>query len=279
MKIIEQIAELRVQVAGWQKDQQTIALVPTMGNLHSGHLALVEKARQLADQVVVSIFVNPLQFGPQEDFATYPRTESSDATQLRQLEVATLFLPKVSEMYPSDSLARVTVPILSEQLCGKSRPGHFEGVATVVTKLFHLVQPQFAIFGQKDFQQLTIIRQMVNDLNFPLEIIGLPTIRESDGLAMSSRNQYLSPEQRAIAPQIYQTLSRLKSQISMGGTDYNSLCHQAQQQLESRGFIVDYITVRTQNTLALPTLNDHNLVILVAAFLGKTRLIDNVMVT
>jgi pantoate--beta-alanine ligase len=280
MQILETIA----QMTSWRKNRPTIAFVPTMGNLHAGHLALIQKAKTLADCVVASIFVNPLQFGPKEDFATYPKTEAADIEKLEQLNVDALFLPKVNEIYPhgSESLTKITVAGLSDDLCGKSRPGHFAGVATVVAKLFNIVQPHIAIFGEKDYQQLTVIRQMVADLNFPIQIISAPTEREPDGLAMSSRNQYLTTEERKIAPQLYATLHWIKAQITSGNTDYASLIGAAATQLNGHGtpcpyFKIDYVAIRAQNTLALPSLGDANLVILCAAFLRKTRLIDNLI--
>lgn len=277
MKVIPHIFELRQQIADWKKNQETIAFVPTMGNLHAGHLALIQHAKSLANRVVVSIFVNPLQFGPKEDFATYPKTTAEDIEKLKSLAVDVLFLPTVQEIYPqgSDSATRIIVTGLSDELCGKSRPGHFTGVATVVAKLFHIVQPNIAVFGEKDYQQLCVIRQMLSDLNFPIEIISSPTVREHDGLAMSSRNQYLNPEERKIAPKLYASLQWIKSHISLGHTDYDPLISTAEQQLNEY-FKVDYIAVRTQHTLHAPTTLDKNLVILGAVFLGKTRLIDNI---
>lgn len=277
---VNTIPALRELTQSWRKNQLSIALVPTMGNLHAGHLTLMEKAKQLADRVVASIFVNPLQFGPKEDFAAYPRTEDEDIAQLNDVSIDAVFLPQVDELYSKTSSTRVTPDAsIANILCGKSRPGHFEGVATILAKLFNLIQPQFALFGEKDYQQFTLIRQMVQDLNFPISLISVSTIRETDGLAMSSRNQYLTPEERTIAPHLYKVLTELKTQILTGNKNYAKLTVHAQQCLEGHGFKVDYISVREQNTLASATADSRQLVILAAAFLDKTRLIDNILIT
>ena len=247
------------------------------GNLHSGHATLVTKAAQQADFVVASIFVNPLQFGAGEDLDTYPRTLAADQEKLLQAGCNLLFAPTVEEMYPGGTTGqtRVSVPHLSEGLCGASRPGHFEGVATVVSKLFNMVQPDIAVFGQKDYQQLAVIRAMVQDLNMPIQIIGEPTVRAEDGLALSSRNGYLSAEQRAIAPVLYRSLSQIAAAIRAGDHDFAKLRAEQIQQIEAAGLRMDYLEVRQGVNLRPATPEDRNVVILVAAYLGTTRLIDN----
>jgi len=248
-----------------------------MGNLHSGHAALVAKAAQQADFVVASIFVNPLQFGAGEDLDKYPRTLAADQEKLLQAGCNLLFAPSVEEMYPSGMTGqtRVSVPQLSEGLCGASRPGHFEGVATVVNKLFNMVQPDMAVFGQKDYQQLAVIRAMVHDLNMPIQIIGEPTVRAEDGLALSSRNGYLTAEQRAVAPTLYRSLSQIAAAIKGGDRDFAKLRAEQVQQIEAAGMRVDYLEVRQGVHLRPATAEDRDVVILVAAYLGATRLIDN----
>ncbi|MBT2340870.1 MULTISPECIES: pantoate--beta-alanine ligase [Pseudomonas] len=277
MNTVKTVRELRAAVARARGEGKRIAFVPTMGNLHSGHVALVTKATQRADFVVTSIFVNPLQFGAGEDLDKYPRTLAADQEKLLQAGCHLLFAPSVEEMYP-DGMAgqtRVSVPQLSEGLCGASRPGHFEGVATVVSKLFNMVQPDIAVFGQKDFQQLAVIRALVHDLNMPIQIIGEPTVRADDGLALSSRNGFLSPEQRAIAPVVYRGLSQIAEAIRQGQCDYPALVAGQLQQLEAAGLRPDYLEIRHARTLRPAAPEDRDLVILVAAFLGTTRLIDN----
>jgi pantoate--beta-alanine ligase len=271
------VRELRAAIARARSEGKRIGFVPTMGNLHSGHMALVTKAAQRVDFVVASIFVNPLQFGAGEDLDKYPRTLAADQEKLLQAGCHLLFAPGVEEMYP-DGMAgqtRVSVPQLSEGLCGASRPGHFEGVATVVCKLFNMVQPDLAIFGQKDFQQLAVIRALVHDLNLPIQIIGEPTVRAADGLALSSRNGFLSEEQRAIAPALYRSLSQIAEAIEQGERDYPKLLSAHNQLLETAGFRPDYLEIRHALSLRPATPDDRDLVILVAAFLGTTRLIDN----
>jgi pantoate--beta-alanine ligase len=279
MKTVVDISELRTQIQQWRSAQQTIALVPTMGNLHAGHLSLVERALSLAQRVVVSIFVNPMQFGAGEDYQTYPRTLAADQQQLESLGVHLLFTPTTQAIYPDDlnTATYVEVPHLSQILCGASRPGHFRGVATVVNLLFNLVQPHFALFGQKDYQQLLIIKKMVADLQMPIEIMSMPTVREPDGLAMSSRNNYLTPEQRAIAPGLYQTLNKLKEQIKRREDELTNLEAQAFNNLEKQGFKPDYLTARQPHNLAQATISEKNMIILAAAHLGSTRLIDNLI--
>jgi pantoate--beta-alanine ligase len=248
-----------------------------MGNLHSGHVALITKATQRVDFVVASIFVNPLQFGAGEDLDKYPRTLAADQEKLLEAGCDLLFAPTVEEMYPGGMTGqtRVSVPQLSEGLCGASRPGHFEGVATVVSKLFNMVQPDLAIFGQKDFQQLAVIRALVHDLNMPIQIIGEPTVRAADGLALSSRNGFLDADQRAVAPVVYRTLSEIAEAIKQGERDYPALIRAKLQQLEAAGLRPDYLEIRHGLSLRPATPEDRDLVILVAAFLGTTRLIDN----
>ncbi|WHS59493.1 pantoate--beta-alanine ligase [Pseudomonas sp. G2-4] len=277
MNTVKTVRELRAAVAHARGEGKRIAFVPTMGNLHSGHVALVTKAAQRADFVVASIFVNPLQFGAGEDLDKYPRTLAADQEKLLQAGCQLLFAPSVEEMYP-DGMAgqtRVSVPQLSEGLCGASRPGHFEGVATVVSKLFNMVQPDLAVFGQKDFQQLAVIRALVHDLNMPIQIIGEPTVRAEDGLALSSRNGFLSPEQRAVAPLVYRSLSQIAETIRQGQRDFPALVAEQIRHLEAAGLRPDYLEVRHAKTLRPATSEDRDLVILIAAFLGTTRLIDN----
>lgn len=279
MNTVKTIRELRAAVAQARTEGKQIGFVPTMGNLHAGHCALVEKASQRSDFVVASIFVNPLQFGPSEDLDSYPRTLAADQQKLFDAGCQLLFTPDVEEMYPNgmEGQTRISVPGVSEGLCGASRPGHFEGVATVVTKLFHMVQPDLAIFGQKDFQQLAVIRALVRDLNMPIQIIGEPTVRAEDGLALSSRNGYLSAEQRAAAPALYRSLEQMAVAIHAGERDFAQLVAIAQQQQVAAGFRPDYLEVRESNSLRPATAEDRQLVILVAAFIGNTRLIDNLL--
>ncbi|MDB5979225.1 MAG: pantoate--beta-alanine ligase [Pseudomonas sp.] len=281
MNTVKTVRELRAAVARARSEGKRIGLVPTMGNLHSGHEALVVKAAQRADFVVASIFVNPLQFGPNEDLASYPRTLPADQEKLLQAGCHLLFAPTVEEMYPHgmDDQTRVSVPQLSEGLCGASRPGHFEGVATVVSKLFNMVQPDLAIFGQKDFQQLAVIRALVRDLNMPIQIIGEPTVRAADGLALSSRNIYLSEAQRAAAPTLYRAISQIAEGIQNGERDFGRLLAAGLDQITAAGFRPDYLEIRDATTLRLATPDDLDLVILAAAFQGSTRLIDNLHLT
>lgn len=277
MNTVKTVLELRAAVARARGEGKRIAFVPTMGNLHEGHSALVEKAGQRADFVVASIFVNPLQFGPNEDLAKYPRTLVADQEKLVAAGCHLLFHPDVDEMYPhgQNGQTRVSVSGVSEGLCGASRPGHFEGVATVVTKLFNMVQPDLAVFGEKDFQQLAVIRTLVRDLNMPIQIIGEPTVRAEDGLALSSRNGYLSSEQRAAAPALYRTLQVLADSIREGNRDFAQLLERGQASLVGAGFRPDYLEIREAISLRPALANDQQLVILGAAFMGTTRLIDN----
>ncbi|MDX5370911.1 MAG: pantoate--beta-alanine ligase [Pseudomonadaceae bacterium] len=277
MNTVKTVLELRAAVARARSEGKRIAFVPTMGNLHEGHVALVEKAGQRADFVVASIFVNPLQFGPSEDLAKYPRTLAADQDKLVAAGCHLLFHPDVEEMYPhgQDGQTRVSVPGVSEGLCGASRPGHFEGVATVVTKLFNMVQPDLAVFGEKDFQQLAVIRTLVRDLNMPIQIIGEPTVRAADGLALSSRNGYLNAEQRAAAPALYRTLQQLAEAIRAGERDFARLVERGLASLVDAGFRPDYLEIREATSLRQAQAGDSQLVILGAAFMGSTRLIDN----
>jgi pantoate--beta-alanine ligase len=281
MITLEGIDALRRQIQRWRKADDSIALVPTMGNLHPGHLKLVEVAMEMADRVVVSIFVNPMQFGEGEDFAAYPRTMEEDASSLISLGTDLLFAPALSDVYPasSDSQTRVEVPEISDIFCGTSRPGHFVGVATVVCKLFNMVQPDIAVFGEKDFQQLMVIRRMTEDLSFPIRIHGVPTVREEDGLARSSRNGYLTTGERARAPAIYRLLRQTADKVRAGDTNYERLETQAQKSLKAEGFTPDYFRVVRARDLAEPSRDDTELVILAAAYLGKARLIDNITLT
>ena len=272
------VAELRQRIKRWRDIHQRVALVPTLGNLHAGHLALVKRAHELAERVVVSIFVNPMQFGPQEDFGAYPRTPEADRLQLAVNGVDLLFAPEVDEVYPGgvDNVSRVEVPALSGILDGASRPGHFTGVATVVTKLFNMVQPDVAIFGEKDYQQLLVIRRMTADLCLPVEIVGHPTVREPDGLAMSSRNQYLTKSERAQAPLLNYVLRETVLALRAGERDFAALQQQAMQRLDQEGFRSDYVEIRQADSLMAPGAGDTRFVVLGAAQLGKARLIDNV---
>lgn len=279
MQVCHSVRELRAFLA--RHPQAKVGFVPTMGNLHAGHCQLVTQAKQLAEIVVVSIFVNPLQFGVNEDFGSYPRTLAADCEQLEAVGADVVFAPTVTEMYPDfdgQDLRQAVViqpPALANQLCGASRPGHFVGVATVVAKLFNMVQPQVAVFGKKDYQQLMVIRALVRQLNFNVEIVAGETVREPSGLAMSSRNGYLSATEKTQAAQLYQQLQRIKQALLAGQRDYASLCAQAVTGLNQQGWQVDYVDIRRQTDLTLPDANDQAWVILAAARLGGTRLIDN----
>jgi pantoate--beta-alanine ligase len=278
MKIFAKTAQLRAAVAADRKAGKRIALVPTMGNLHAGHLQLVERAHKEADIVIVSIFVNPLQFGANEDLDKYPRTLAADKEKLFAAGVQYLFTPAVEEIYPSGMAAqtKVSVPELSDTLCGASRPGHFTGVATVVSKLFQIAQPDVAVFGEKDFQQLAIIRKMTGDLCMPIEIVGVQTARSTDGLALSSRNGFLSADERQVAPILHDALQECRAAIACGYDSYQELEQHALELLRSAGLRPDYFAVRDARTLGPVSLETEKLVILAAAYLGSTRLIDNV---
>jgi pantoate--beta-alanine ligase len=276
MRIANTVSELRDVVGAWRSSGQRVALVPTMGNLHAGHLALVSQAKEKADKVVVSIFVNPTQFGVGEDFETYPRTEQEDQEKLNASGADLVFLPVVSEIYASDAKTVVSVTGLSEWHCGVSRPGHFDGVATVVCKLFNMVQPDLALFGLKDFQQLTVIRTMVRDLNIPVQIVGVETVREASGLAMSSRNGYLTSEEKTVAAKLYQSLCVARDAVLAGRQSYEEIENKALSFLRDSGFQPEYFTVCRGSDLKKAGADDVELVLLAAARLGKTRLIDNV---
>lgn len=279
--LIHSIDALHTLQTPWRQKNERIALVPTMGNLHEGHLALVKLAQQVADRVVVSIFVNPLQFGPNEDFLRYPRTMEADSAKLASFNVDAVFVPDMNEIYPNGEmpLTRVIVPGLSDDLCGITRPQLFYGVTTVVSKLFHITQPNIAIFGEKDFQQLVIIRQMVRDLNFPIKILSGATVRELDGLALSSRNQYLDARERQIAPKLYATLREIEKQLHASEKSHTQLTEAAVDHLLSEGFNkVDYVAIRDKQTLGTPIPGKNELIVLAAAFLGNTRLIDNLAI-
>lgn len=281
MHTVNRLTELRQQVRDWHRQGLEVGFVPTMGNLHEGHLALVRDARARSDRVVVSIFVNPMQFGPDEDFDSYPRTLDADCAQLLPLSVDAVFAPPVREVYPdgADISTRIEVPGLSEILCGSYRPGHFVGVATVVAKLFNMVDPDLAVFGKKDYQQLAVIRRMVRDLNFPVQVVGVDTVREGDGLALSSRNAYLTPAERETASQIYATLKEAAEWLKAGPADVAALESWGRERLDQHGFATDYFSIRRQGDLAAPGTGDVDLVILTAARLGRARLIDNLEVT
>lgn len=281
MRTVHTLKELRTILRGYRRQGKTIGLVPTMGNLHEGHISLVRKAVESADIVVTSIFVNPMQFGATEDLDTYPRTLVEDQDKLAEAGNTLVFAPSAEEIYP-EGLARhtrVIVPDASEGHCGASRPGHFEGVATVVNMLFNMVQPDLAIFGEKDFQQLAVIRKMTHDLMLPIEIVGGPTVREPDGLAKSSRNGYLSAKERATAPVVYQTLQQVASHLADGRTDFQALEQEAVKRLSEAGLRPDYVNIVNSLTLKPANPADTELTVLVAAFLGTTRLIDNLSVS
>jgi len=281
METVTTIAAVRARVRQWRKNGERIAFVPTMGNLHPGHISLIEAARRGAARFVASIFVNPMQFGPNEDFAHYPRTATKDAHMLSGAGCDLMFMPDAREIYPHgpERATRVEVPELSRILCGEFRPGHFEGVATVVATLFNIVQPDIAVFGEKDFQQLTIIRRMVADLFFPIEIVAAPTVREPDGLAMSSRNQYLTLEERKIAPQLYAALQKAVARLCAANVDFASIERAASQELDAAGFQPEYFSIRDARDLRAATAGSLDLVVLAAARLGKARLIDNLKIS
>lgn len=281
MLIIESVAALRRTVREWRSKELSVAFVPTMGNLHEGHLHLVREAKRLAHRVVVSIFVNPTQFSPGEDFDAYPRTPAADAEKLRDVATDLLFMPSAAELYPAgvDATTFVEVPGLSDELCGRFRPGHFRGVATIVCKLFNLVQPDVALFGEKDYQQLLVIRRMAADLDFPVCIHAVPTVREASGLAMSSRNAYLTAEQKERAAVLYRCLCRAAEAIGRGDKDLEQIERQQIETLHAAGFRPDYFSIRRETDLAPAGPEDSRLVILAAAWLGKARLIDNIRLT
>lgn len=277
MDTLSRIADLRTAISN-RRAERIVGFVPTMGNLHDGHVELIRHCRDRCDIVVASVYVNPKQFGPTEDLAAYPRTPEEDAHKLAAAGTDILFMPTDEAMYPNghDGSTTVSLPDLRGELCGEFRPVHFDGVATVVTKLLNIVQPDLAFFGEKDFQQLVVLKRMVSDLNLPIEVIGVPTVREADGLAMSSRNRYLTDEQRSIAPVLHRTLTDIVHALQAGAKRLDGLEQTAKVALRSAGFEVDYVTIRNADTLAPATEQDRNLRVLAAGSLGKARLIDNV---
>lgn len=278
--VINDKTELREQLAEWRDAGEHVAIVPTMGSLHAGHISLVNAARDHAERIVVSVFVNPTQFGDGEDYDGYPRSFDKDTRRLRKVSADVLFSPDVDTVYPFglDEATRITVPGLTENFCGSFRPGHFDGVTTVVARLFALVQPDVAIFGQKDYQQQLVIRRMVEDLNLPIEIVTAPTVRENDGLAMSSRNAYLTEVERELAPVLHELLTATGDALRAGSRDFGDLEATAMQRLQEVGFRPEYFAVRRAADLGEPGDVVNELVILAAAWLGRARLIDNVVV-
>jgi pantoate--beta-alanine ligase len=280
MKTVHRVADLHAELGERRARGEAVALVPTMGNLHAGHLSLVQRARALGQCVVVSVFVNPLQFGPNEDFQKYPRTLEADSALLLRAGADLLFAPAVADMYPAGYPPATTVRVggtLTEILDGHFRPGHFEGVSTVVNILFNLVRPEVAVFGEKDWQQLQVIRRMATDLGMPPRIVGAQTLRDADGLALSSRNQYLSPQERALAPRLYAALKAVATSIAAGCRDFTALCAEQQVALQAAGFRPQYLEVRAPD-LAPPESQAAEWMVLAAAYLGTTRLIDNLLV-
>ena len=275
MQIFSNVAELRSALAKVRQQGRTIGFVPTMGNLHAGHISLMRQAREHADCVVASIFVNRLQFGPNEDFDKYPRTFKADCAQLEEAGVEFLFAPTEQDLYPEPQTYVVEPAEIQFLLEGECRPGHFRGVATVVMKLFQIVQPDVALFGKKDYQQLMVLRNMANQFMLPIKIIGGETVRAEDGLALSSRNGYLSPEERAEAPRLQQTLQSIRQAVLSGDQNYEALCKKATENLDSHGWKTDYISIRRQQDLAPATPSDSDLVIVAASKLGAPRLLDN----
>ncbi len=278
MLIVSSVDGITQQLADWRQNKFTIALVPTMGNLHAGHLSLVKKAAALADKVIVTIYVNPTQFVQGEDYSSYPRTMDQDVSLLEEYKVDLLFTPDNSTMYfpDQDYQTQVTVPNLDNILCGQHRPGHFAGVATIVTKLFNLLRPDFAVFGEKDYQQLHVIRLLARDLFIPIKIIGMPTVREQDGLALSSRNSYLKADERKTACGLYRILSSMAENIKQGDENYPKLEEKAVRELKKTGFRPDYVAVRDAQTLGVP--GKGAIVVLAAATIGTARLIDNIVI-
>lgn len=277
MQTVQDVPALRAAIRGWRAQGQTVGFVPTMGNLHAGHQSLIKLARARAERVVASVFVNPTQFGPNEDYDRYPRTLAQDQAALAEQECDLLFAPEVATMYPfgPEHSVSVRVPQITDMLEGAHRPGHFDGMATVVCKLFNLVQPDVAVFGQKDFQQLKVVERMVRDLGLPVQVVGAPILRADDGLALSSRNQYLSAEERARAPLLHDTLQKMRELMSQGHP-WQAVEQTAAARLERAGFVPDYVVIRRAEDLAEPAEGEREgLLALVAARLGGTRLIDN----
>ena len=273
--------ELAAQLAEWRHEGDHIALVPTMGNLHKGHIELVRRAREHAERVLVSIYVNPTQFGANEDFDEYPRTLERDMRRLKSAGADAAFVPDDETMYPFgiEKATIVSVPGLTEHFCGASRPGHFDGVTTVVARLFAMIAPDVAVFGQKDYQQQLVIRHMTADLSLPVRIITVPTVREDDGLALSSRNSYLTDEERAVAPALYAALTTIGDELQTGKRNFSELEQAASQQLAAAGFEPEYVAIRRAENLEMPDRDCDELVILAAGRLGKARLLDNIVVT
>lgn len=280
MQTVTTVAALRQQITAWKLNSEKIIFVPTMGNLHAGHLALINHAKTLSGKVICSIFVNALQFDRDEDLQAYPRTPQQDLAALQNAKVDLVFMPVHQEIYPKHNQIRIDVPYnpLSRQLCGKFRPGFFDGIVNVVTRLFHLVTPDVAIFGEKDYQQLIIIRQLVQDLGLQIKIEQVPTQRDADGLAFSSRNSYLTQAERMLASQLYAMLDDLKNQIEDGNRDFEALEKYGMEQLTKAEFRPDYVAIRNAENLELPRYDTDYIVILAAAWLGKARLIDNILI-
>lgn len=278
MNCIQTVSQFRSKIKSWKEEGNKIVLVPTMGNLHAGHLSLVKLAKAIKGKVIVSIFVNPTQFVAGEDFDTYPRTLDEDLIHLKKHKVDLVFNPDYKEIYPDEpgEHTRVTVPVLDGVFCGQFRPGHFTGVATVVTKFLNIVQPDYAVFGEKDYQQLLVIKKLVRDLALPVEIISGPTVREMDGLAMSSRNQYLTTEQRKIAPVMYNTIRKIADLIEQGDRNFEMLEDRGKQDLNQAGFRCEYFNIQDGDNLGPP--GEENLVVICAAWLGQARLIDNLII-
>jgi len=281
MRVVHDKDELRELHRSWRHHDEHVAVVPTMGNLHEGHLSLVKIAAEHAERVVVTVFVNPTQFGAGEDYEDYPRTLKRDTKRLEKMKADVLFAPDIDTVYPFglDKATVVSVPGLTQNFCGASRPGHFDGVTTVVARLFALVQPDVAVFGQKDYQQQLVIRHMTADLSLPIRIITAPTVREADGLAKSSRNQYLSEAERAIAPELHAMLDAIGHELQNGKRNFGDLETAAVERLRAAGFRPDYVAIRRAENLEQPDRDCDEIVVLVAAYLGKARLIDNVVVT
>jgi pantoate--beta-alanine ligase len=280
VKTIRDIKTVREIVRGWRQDEESVALVPTMGSLHKGHLSLAALAQEYAERVVVSIYVNPTQFGPGDDFESYPRTLENDRRRLSRAGVDAVFVPESEEMYSfgEAEMTTVSVPQISTILCGSDRPGHFDGVTSVVSRLFNIVQPDTAVFGQKDYQQLVIIRRMIADLHQPIKILAAPTQREKDGLAMSSRNRYLTEEERAKAPALFRSLGACRDRLIQGDFEFGKLEADGVAQLDAAGFDPDYFVVRKAGDLSPPDQDSRYLVVMAAARLGRARLIDNILV-
>ncbi|MCZ6826811.1 MAG: pantoate--beta-alanine ligase [Gammaproteobacteria bacterium] len=279
MQILDSVEPLQTEIARWKRQGHTVGLVPTMGDLHEGHLSLVRQAREKADRLVVSIFVNPLQFGPGEDFDRYPRRLDEDSGLLEKERVDVLFSPGEDAMYPqgTQAVCQVSTGDLANILCGASRPGHFDGVATAVNRLFELVQPDLAAFGEKDYQQLLVIRRLVAERDLAIDILGGPTCREADGLAMSTRNRYLNAKERAVAPRLFAELQAAASLIKAGGLTHTKIVERSTENLAAAGFRPVYFELRRATNLSVPSETDRDLVLLTAAHLGETRLIDNLL--